>query len=205
MPSAFALCLHPDEVATGAALIVAAAEAVRQPQGEVLAAWDYSHTMLPYSPSERGVRAMLGAAAAALDGPQACVRFKAGLSRRAPGLVAAPLSRRPRPGHLNLETVLERLDTTGRAGGLRILVSNDLRNPQFTAVPAFRPGVLCLYPGLHRESLTALDAISRMGFATLMITPDVDLHPRSAHERLELCAALAACMAEGVRTGAPAL
>lgn len=201
MPRPLTLYLNPQDVATGALLLVAAAGAVRRPQGILLAAWNYYHAMQPHSASELAVRDMLNAAAGAIDTTCACFCFKDEPSRHTSGLVPLPTPNRFPPILSRFPRAIEALATAVCTDGAFAVVVSNGRDalPGAESRPVFRPGILRLNPCGDEVAYATEDVFSELGFPTLTITPYAKRDRMSSHERLELCGQLAARMAEDVR------
>lgn len=191
----FVIAIHPDEVDLGAALIVAAAGAVRRDGGGVVAAWDVFHTNVPL-PTERAVEAMLTAAEATLACPCACFSFLDRPRPRAPGLVSADAVFDEDWRELAFEPALAALDADVAAGGLGLAISNGVALRSLGREAAFRPGILHLRPCRPGDEVyRTKDVFTRGGFPTLVVSDTVVPGGISAHEGLEWCARLAAHMA----------
>jgi len=200
MAAPLVIAIHPDEVALGTALILAAADAVRR-GGGLVAAWEYVHAATPFDGvgwTEEAVGEMLGAAVATLACPSACLRFAARPEVRTPGVVPAPaVPVRDNDGLLFAPT-LAVLAADVAAGALGLIVSDGQRVLSAPDAKApFAPGVLRLHPSYHGVGWhTEHDAFAEAGFPTLLVSTSVVPNRYSAHEALELCAGLAARMAE---------
>jgi len=75
------------------------------------------------------------------------------------------------------------------------VVSNGRHDPEMTPAPPFHPGILRIHPCDDNGLDDHHDAFAGLGFPTLIITYDAPPQGPSAHERLELCAALGDRMA----------
>lgn len=193
--------LHPEDVAAGAALIVAAAGAVRQ-GGGLVAAWDYSHLMTPYYPSEEAAAAMLALAGQRLGCPTSCFQFKTTVHARMPELRPIPTVP-PEEDRLLFEPALAALTAEVAAGAFGLLVSNGM--PTFlepNPAALFRPGVLRLHPGQFGQfSSDDIDVLARTGIPTLIVSSSATPGALSSHELLDCCRLLAARMAEEMWAG----
>jgi len=199
MATPLSIALHPEEVALGASLIVAAAGAVRR-GGGVVAAWDFFHATNVPTRTDVAVAAMLQMAAAQLDVPCVCFRFRSQPLARALGLVPARGRLTDGEDGLLFEPALAALAADVAAGAAALVVSNGLRTGFAPQAPApFLPGVLRLRP-CEREVLDSReDAFAESGFPTLVVSDRVNANGRSAHEGLELCARLAARLASDLQ------
>jgi len=193
----FLICLHPDEVAIGAALIVAAAGAVQRPGGGVAAAWG----LYPLYQAERGMAAMCQAAAAHLRCPCRCFAFQADPQLVTLGPVPPPV-RWPKGGGRSFDPTLSRLATEVGGGALGLLMDDGwgtASDPR-TKV-SFRPGILHLCPSYPGDSPTGVgDAFVEAGFPTLIVSAEVPLRRWSAHEVLDLSAQLVETMTKALGT-----
>jgi len=182
----FVVAISPHEVALGSALIRAAATG----RGAgLVAAWAHIHLLRPLLFAEQQLIKMLAAVEAVETSSSFCFRTTPG--PRTPGLV-------PHFGDADeislFEPTLAILATEVAAGAGALIVSNGLHGED-GAPPIRRPGVLRILPCTWDESQDEHDVFAQAGFPTLVISPDVVPHSRSAHEILELCAQLAAHLA----------
>lgn len=192
--------IHPDEVALGAALIAAAAAAVRLPLGKMVVAWECTHTQLPVDPTDLAVRQMLEAAGQRVGGCD-CFRFRMAPEPRIPGPLVPLVAKSHPPARVRFEPAVRALARSVRVdGAFGVVVSTGLPSYQEPeATVCSRPGILRISPGWPGDDEFRLDDVFAVaGFPTLHVTEDVAFGARSAHEGLELCAWLGDRMAQGV-------